>query len=403
MTRSARGTAVIGGGIVGLAVARELTIRYPGLPVTVFEKEDRIAAHQSGHNSGVVHAGIYYPPGSLKARLCVRGGSLLREFCHRHGVRLRELGKLVVASSAAELGGLAEIERRARANGVPGIRRVARAEIAEIEPYVRGVAALHSPHTASVDFTGMCQALVREITSAGGTIRLGTPVRSLSEGAFGAAVRSDAGAWTFDRLVVCAGLTGDNLAAQVGGLADMRIIPFRGEYYELRPAARHRVTGMVYPVPDPRYPFLGVHLTRDVDDGVHVGPNAVLALALEGYRWRDVRLGDLRDIGSWPGTWRLIRRHWRSGVREMTDSLVKRRYLAHVRTYLPQMQPGDLVRSTAGVRAQAVRRDGGLVDDFVLQPAGRVMLVRNAPSPAATSSLAIAEHVVSALDGGPAA
>jgi L-2-hydroxyglutarate oxidase len=401
MTRSARGTAVIGGGIVGLAVARELTIRYPGLPVTVFEKEDRIAAHQSGHNSGVVHAGIYYLPGSLKARLCVRGGSLLREFCHQHDVRLRELGKLVVASSAAELGGLAEIERRARANGVPGIRRVARAEIAEIEPYVRGVAALHSPHTASVDFTGMCQALVREITSAGGTIRLGTPVRSLSEGAFGAAVRSDAGAWTFDQLIVCAGLTGDSLAAQVGGLAGMRIIPFRGEYYELRPAARHRVTGMVYPVPDPRYPFLGVHLTRDVDDGVHVGPNAVLALALEGYRWRDARLRDLRDIGSWPGTWRLIRRHWRNGVREMADSLVKRRYLAHVRTYLPQMQPADLVRSAAGVRAQAVRRDGGLVDDFVLHPAGRVMLVRNAPSPAATSSLAIAEHIVSALNGAP--
>jgi (S)-2-hydroxyglutarate dehydrogenase len=402
MTRSARGAAVIGGGIVGLAVARELTVRYPGLPVTVFEKEDRVAAHQSGHNSGVVHAGLYYPPGSLKARLCVRGGSLLREFCRQHDVRLREFGKLVVASCPAELGGLAEIERRARANGVPGIRRVARTEITEIEPCVRGVAALHSPHTASVDFTGMCQALVREITSAGGTIRLGTPVRSLSEGAFGATVRSDAGAWTFDQLIVCAGLTGDSLAAQVGGLAGMRIIPFRGEYYELRPAARHRVKGMVYPVPDPRYPFLGVHLTRDVDDGVHVGPNAVLALALEGYRWRDVRLRDLRDIGSWPGTWRLIRRHWRNGVREMADSLVKRRYLAHVRTYLPQMQPADLVRSAAGVRAQAVRRDGGLVDDFVLQPAGRVMLVRNAPSPAATSSLAIAEHIVSALIGTPA-
>jgi (S)-2-hydroxyglutarate dehydrogenase len=399
MTRSARGTAVIGGGIVGLAVARELTIRHPGLPVTVFEKEDHIAAHQSGHNSGVVHAGIYYAPGSLKARLCVRGGSLLREFCQKHDVRLRELGKLVVASSAAELGGLAEIERRARANGVPGIRRVARTEIAEIEPYVRGVAALHSPHTASVDFTGMCQALAREITSADGTIRLGTRIRSLSEGAFGATVRSDAGAWTFDQLIVCAGLTGDNLAAQVGGLAGMRIIPFRGEYYELRPAARHRVRGMVYPVPDPRYPFLGVHLTRDVDGGVHVGPNAVLALALEGYRWRDIRLRDLRDIASWPGTWRLIGRHWRNGVREMTDSLVKRRYLANVRTYLPQLQPADLVRSAAGVRAQAVRRDGGLVDDFVLQQAGRVMLVRNAPSPAATSSLAIAEHIVSALAG----
>jgi (S)-2-hydroxyglutarate dehydrogenase len=399
MTSNARTAAVIGGGIVGLAVARELTTRYPGTQVTVFEKEDHVAAHQSGHNSGVVHAGIYYAPGSLKARLCVRGGSLLREFCQEHDIRLRELGKLVVATSDAELPGLAEIERRALANGVPGIRRIARTEITEIEPHVRGVAALHSPHTASVDFPGVCQALVREITSAGGTIRLTTPIRSISEGAFGATVRSDTGEWTFDQLVVCAGLTGDNLAAQVGGLADMRIIPFRGEYYELRPAARHRVNGMVYPVPDPRYPFLGVHLTRDVDDGVHVGPNAVLALALEGYRWRDIGLKDLRDIGSWPGTWRLIGQHWRHGIREMTGSLVKRRYLADVRAYLPEMQLGDLVRSTAGVRAQGVRRDGGLVDDFVLQSAGRIMLVRNAPSPAATSSLAIAEHIVSALNG----
>jgi (S)-2-hydroxyglutarate dehydrogenase len=399
MTGNARAAAVIGGGIVGLAVARELTIRYPGIKVTVFDKEDHVAAHQSGHNSGVVHAGIYYAPGSLKARLCVRGGSLLREFCQQHDIRLRELGKLVVASSDAELRGLAEIERRALANGVPGIRRISKTEIAEIEPYVQGVAALHSPHTASVDFVGMCQALVREITSAGGTLRLGTHIRSVSEGAFGAEVRSDTDAWTFDQMIVCAGLTGDTLAAQLDGLADMRIVPFRGEYYELRPPARRRVRGMVYPVPDPRYPFLGVHLTRDVDDGVHVGPNAVLALALEGYRWRDIRPRDLRAIGAWPGTWRLIGQHWRYGIKEMTDSLVKRRYLANVRTYLPEMQLGDLVRSTTGVRAQAVRRDGGLVDDFVLKSTGRVMLVRNAPSPAATSSLAIAEHIVSALNG----
>jgi (S)-2-hydroxyglutarate dehydrogenase len=403
MTRNARTAAVIGAGIVGLAVARELTTRYPSMQVTVFDKEDHVAAHQSGHNSGVVHAGIYYAPGSLKARLCVRGGSLLREFCQEHDVRLRELGKLVVATSDAELRGLAEIERRARANGVPGIRRIARTEIAEVEPHVHGVAALHSPHTASVDFPGVCRAMVQEITSAGGTIQLSTPIRSISEGAFGATIQSGTGAWTFDQLIVCAGLTGDNLAAQVRGLAGMRIIPFRGEYYELRPVARHRVKGMVYPVPDPRYPFLGVHLTRDVNDGVHVGPNAVLALALEGYRWRDIGLKDLREIGSWPGTWRLVGRHWRHGIREMAGSLVKQRYLADVRAYLPEMQLGDLVRSTAGVRAQGVRRDGGLVDDFVLQPAGRIMLVRNAPSPAATSSLAIAEHIVSALNGQPAA
>ena len=403
MISSAKQAAVIGGGIVGLAVARELTIRYPGLQVTVFDKEDHVAAHQSGHNSGVVHAGLYYAPGSLKAQLCVRGGSLLREFCQQHDIRLREFGKLVVASSEAELPGLAEIERRALANGVPGIRRVARTEIAEIEPYVRGAAALYSPHTASVNFVGMCQALAREVTSAGGTVRLGTHIRSVSEDTRGVAVRSDTDAWTFDQLIVCAGLTGDHLAAQLGGLADMRIVPFRGEYYELRPAARHRVKGMVYPVPDPRYPFLGVHLTRDVDNGVHVGPNAVLALAFEGYRWRDIGLRDLRDIGSWPGTWRLVRQHWRNGLAEMAGSLVKRRYLTNVRAYLPDMELGDLVRSTAGVRAQAIRRDGGLVDDFVLQSAGQVMLVRNAPSPAATSSLAIAEHIVSALNGKAAA
>jgi (S)-2-hydroxyglutarate dehydrogenase len=420
MTTSARTAAVIGGGIVGLAVARELTMRFPGIQVTVFEKESQLAAHQSGHNSGVVHAGIYYTPGSLKARLCLRGGGLLREFCQEHQIRLRELGKLVVASSVAELDGLAEIERRALANGVPGIRRVTKAEIGQIEPYVRGAGALHSPRTASVDFVGMCRALAEEITSAEGTIRLGTRIRSVSEGAFGVTVVSeDSGGSggsggsgvdgsgghesTFDQLIVCAGLTGDSLAAQVGGLADMRIVPFRGEYYELRPGARDRVKGMVYPVPDPRYPFLGVHLTRDVHDGVHVGPNAVLALALEGYRWRDVSLRDLRGVARWPGTARLIRQHWRYGLKEMADSLVKTRYLANVRKYLPDMQPADMVRSTAGVRAQAVRRDGSLVDDFVLQSTDRVMLVRNAPSPAATSSLAIAEHIVSALTTEPAA
>ncbi len=403
MSGTPQTAGVIGGGIVGLAVARELTLRYPGLAVTVFDKEDRVAAHQSGHNSGVVHAGLYYAPGSLKARLCVRGGSLLREFCQQHGIRLLKLGKLVVASSDDERPGLAEIERRALANGVPGLRRVTRTGIGEIEPYVRGVAALYSPHTASVDFTGMCQALAGEITAAGGTVRLGTPIGSVGQDDRGVTVRSGPRAWTFDQLIVCAGLTGDQLAAQLGGLADMRIVPFRGEYYELRPAARHRVRGMVYPVPDPRYPFLGVHLTRGVDGGVHVGPNAVLALALEGYRWGDIGLRDLRDIGSWPGTWRLVGRHWRNGLKEMAGSLVKHRYLADVRTYLPDMEPVDLVRSTAGVRAQAVRRDGGLVDDFVLHSAGRVMLVRNAPSPAATSSLAIAEYVVSALNGKAAA
>jgi L-2-hydroxyglutarate oxidase LhgO len=396
----ARSAGVIGGGILGLAVARELTIRYPGTRVTVFEKEDHVAAHQSGHNSGVVHAGIYYTPGSLKARLCLRGGNLLREFCARHDVRLREFGKLVVASSDNELPGLAEIERRAEANGVPGVRRVDRAEITEIEPHVRGVAALYSPHTASVDYIAMCRAMAGEITAAGGEVLLSTRIGAISDGTAGATVRSAEREWTVDLLVVCAGLTGDALAGQLGEAADMRIVPFRGEYYELRPEARDRVRGMVYPVPDPRYPFLGVHFTRDVHDGVHVGPNAVLALAMEGYRRRDVQPGDLREIARWPGTWRLARQHWRYGLTEMSGSLFKRRYLATVRRYMPGMRLDDMVRAGSGVRAQAVRRDGGLVDDFVLRRSGRVMLVRNAPSPAATSSLAIAEHIVAALDGG---
>jgi len=390
---------VIGAGILGLAVARELTIRYPGIAVTVLEKEDRVAAHQSGHNSGVVHAGVYYQPGSLKATLCRRGAAMTREFCQEHHVPLRELGKLIVATSKPELARLAEIERRAVCNQVPGIRRISQQQISEIEPYTTGLAALHSPHTAVVDYVAMCEALARIVASSGGAVLLRTPVTSISEGASAVRVRSVAAEWTFDWLIVCAGLTGDSLAAGLGRLGDLRIIPFRGEYYQLRPAARHRVRGLVYPVPDPRYPFLGVHLTRDVHGNVHVGPNAVLALAQQGYRWTDISAADLARIATWPGTWRLARRHWRSGVSEVTSSLSKRRYLARVRAYQPDLQLADLVRATAGVRAQAVRRNGTLVDDFELAAAGRILLVRNAPSPAATASLAIAEHVVARAAG----
>jgi len=397
MTTSARTAAVIGGGIVGLAVARELTRRFPGIEVTVFEKEDHLAAHQSGHNSGVVHAGIYYTPGSLKARLCLRGGSLLREFCQEHQIRLRELGKLVVASSETELTGLAEIERRATANGVPDLRRVSRGEIGQIEPYVIGAGALHSPHTASVDFVGMCHALAGEITSAGGTIKLSSPVIFVKEGASGAEVRSDEGAWTFDQLIVCAGLTGDSLAAQLGGVGDLRIIPFRGEYYELRPAARDRVKGMVYPVPDPRYPFLGVHLTPRVNGESDLGPNAVLALAREGYRRRDVSWDELSRLARSAAFRHLARQHWRTGVREIRGSLWRRAYLAEARSYLPWLEPGDVTSAPAGVRAQAVDLDGALVDDFRIHRVGPVTTVRNAPSPAATASMAIAEHIVAEL------
>lgn len=394
---SLKSVGVVGAGILGLAVARELTIRYPGVAVTVFEKEGHVAAHQSGHNSGVVHAGVYYPPGSLKASLCRRGAAMTREFCQQHGVPLRELGKLIVAVSEQELPGLAEIERRSTLNQVPGIRRLTEAQIGEIEPHIYGVAALHSPSTAAVDFIAMCEELARAVKSSGGEVLLNTQVIGVRETPSAVRVISPAASRDVDYLIVCAGLSSDHFAASLNRSGDLRIVPFRGEYYELRPQVRDRVRGMVYPVPDPRYPFLGVHLTRRVDDTVQVGPNAVLALALEGYRWRNVSLRDVAQIARWPGTWQLARQHWRSGVKEIGGSLSKRRYLAGVRAYLPDLRLQDLVRSKSGVRAQAVRRDGSLEDDFVLQADGRVLLVRNAPSPAATASLAIAEHVVSTV------
>ena len=389
--------AVVGGGIVGLAVARELSRRYRGLAVTVVDKESTIAAHQSGHNSGVVHAGVYYKPGSLKATLCRRGGGLLREFCQEHDLPYRELGKLIVASSRSELPGLADIEERSHRNGVPDVARLGRSEIADVEPFAAGVAALHSPRTAAVDYVAICRAMAAEVERDGGKVLLGQEVTGVTATASGVDIVANRRPWRFDRLVVCAGLGGDRIARVVDRRAGLRTIPFRGEYYALRPEARHRVRGMIYPVPDPRYPFLGVHLTRGVDDSVHVGPNAVLALAMEGYRRRNVDLGDLCRISSWPGTWRLVGKHWRHGMTELASSLSTRRYLAEVRRYLPTLELADLTSAGAGVRAQAVDRSGRLVDDFVLQDAGSVFLVRNAPSPAATSSLAIAEHVVAAM------
>lgn len=391
---------VIGAGIVGLAVARQLSLEYPGIDVAVFEKEDHVAPHQSGHNSGVVHAGVYYRPGSLKARFCLRGASLLREYCAEHDIRYRELGKLIVARDRSELAGLSAIEDRARRNGVPGISRIAHDDITGLEPSVTGVAALHSPHTAVVDYVGVCEAIARDVRRADGRIFLSSPVTAIAERGGRVEVRAVDAAHRFDQVIVCGGLHGDRLARAAGQLDDLRIIPFRGEYYTLRSGARSRITGLVYPVPDPRYPFLGVHFTRDVADTVHVGPNAVLALALEGYRYTDISLRDINEMARWPGTWRLAVRHWRHGVRELTASISKRVYLSQARRYVPSLQLDDLVAAGAGVRAQAVDRGGNLVDDFALRHAGRVLLVRNAPSPAATSSLAIAEHIVSAAAGG---
>ncbi|GIH91762.1 L-2-hydroxyglutarate oxidase [Planobispora siamensis] len=388
---------VVGAGIVGLAIARELALTR-GARVTVLDKEDRVAAHQTGHNSGVVHAGLYYRPGSLKAKLCRDGVALLREYCAEHAIPYDEAGKLVIASTAAERSGLRAIAERARDNGVPGLAELDALGLREIEPHAVGVAALHSPHTAIVDFSEVARCLARDVEKAGGAVRLSHTVRALRETASGVEVLTDGPDGRrrlgFDGLVVCAGLGTDAVARMAGVEGDVRIVPFRGEYYALADGARHLVRGLIYPVPDPRYPFLGVHLTRRIDGEVLVGPNAVMALALEGYSWRDVDLGDLRRIAAWEGARRMAVRHWRTGIREVAGSLARGAFLRAARRYVPELTGADLVRTAGGVRAQAVARDGSLSDDFVMDAHGRIALLRNAPSPAATSSLAIARHLV---------
>jgi len=384
---------VIGAGIVGLAVARQLLIDGPGEPVIVLDKEERVAAHQTGHNSGVVHAGIYYPPGSLKAQLCRRGRDLLGEFCAANGIRVDPVGKLVVALNEAERDRLAEIERRALANGVSDVVMLDGPGLRRIEPEVAGVAAVHSPSTAIVDFVAVAGALAADITTRGGTVRLGSEVLDVRQGHGDVVVTTTAGEITADRVVVCGGLQSARLATLIGGDPDPQIVPFRGEYFRLTPDAADRVRGLVYPVPDPRYPFLGIHLTRRIDGGVDVGPNAVLALALEGYRRSTVSLADVRDILAWNGFRVMARQNWRMGAREMLGSLSKRYFAAQARAYLPGLRAAQLVPAPSGVRAQAIRRNGDLVDDFWITHDDRITMVRNAPSPAATSSLAIAEYI----------
>ncbi|HUR06939.1 MAG TPA: L-2-hydroxyglutarate oxidase [Nonomuraea sp.] len=381
---------VIGAGIVGLAVARELA-NTRGAEVTVLDKENSVGAHQTGHNSGVVHAGIYYPPGSLKARLCREGVALLKEYCAHHRLPYEEVGKLVVACTGAERPRLAALAERARANGVPGIVELDALALREIEPHAVGVGAVHSPHTAITDFPAVARRLALDVAELGGSVRLGHPVRAIRETARGVEVLAAGRRFAFDRLVICAGLSTDAVARMAGRPGDIRIVPFRGEYYALEGAAKDLVRGLIYPVPDPRYPFLGVHLTRHIDGEVLVGPNAVLALAYEGYRGLNLR--NSWQILRWPGTLRMARQHWRTGLKEVHGSLVKGAFVRAARRYVPELTASDLRRTEGGVRAQAVAKDGRLVDDFAVDVQGRVVLVRNAPSPAATSSLAIARHI----------
>jgi L-2-hydroxyglutarate oxidase len=385
---------VVGGGILGLATAHRIMHDRPGSTVTVLEKEDRWAAHQTGHNSGVIHAGVYYPPGSLKAQFCSAGRQSMVAFCRTHDIPVEICGKLVVASSAEEVPRLNALHERSRANGL-NVRLLTPDEAREYEPHVACVAAMHVPETGIVDYVAVCRTLVRLLTEAGADLRLGTRVTGIDADtlAGGSVVRTDRGALHADVVVNCAGLHADRIARLAGLDAPAQIVPFRGEYYELRPERRDLVRGLIYPVPDPRFPFLGVHLTRMIDGSVHAGPNAVLAMSREGYSWGAIRPRDLAEEATYPGLWRLGRRHYRYGAQEVLRSLSKALFVRSLARLVPEITADDVVPAGAGVRAQAVRPDGSLVDDFLVQRADGQVHVLNAPSPAATSALEIARHV----------
>ncbi|MFF4087726.1 L-2-hydroxyglutarate oxidase [Streptomyces nigra] len=380
---------VVGGGIVGLATAYAVTRAAPGTRVTVLEKEPGPARHQTGRNSGVIHSGVYYRPGSLKARYAVGGAAEMVKFCAEYGVAHAVTGKLIVATGREELPRLHALAQRGRENGI-AVRELGAAQIADHEPEVRGLAALHVPTTGVCDFTGVARRLAE---ASGAEIRYGAHVERVDRRpSLGVAVRTTRGDIVRGRVLVnCAGLHCDELARLTGDDPEARIVPFRGEYYTLR--RPELVRGLVYPVPDPAFPFLGVHLTRGIDDGVHIGPNAVPALAREGYGWGVVRPRELGTTLAWPGAWRMARRHWRYGAGELRRSLSKAAFTDAVRRLLPAVEPEDLEPAAAGVRAQAVLRDGSLVDDFLIREGPRAVHVLNAPSPAATASLPIGREV----------
>ena len=391
---------VVGAGIVGLAAAREIASRRPDLRVAVLEKEDRVGMHQTGHNSGVVHAGIYYVPGSLKAKLCVAGAHELYEFCERHGVAHERCGKVIVARSEDELPRLEELERRGRANGVPGLRRVTAAELTELEPHARGVAALHSPFTGIADFAGVARALAEDLRTREVPVATGCGVERMAVQGGQVVLAHSRGEVRARFVVVCAGAWADRMAVAAGAPADPRIVPFRGAYMKLRPERRHLVRSLIYPVPDPQLPFLGVHLSRHVDGQVLLGPTALLAGARDAYALRRIRPRDLAATLAWPGTWRMARRWWRTGVVEMRLAANRRSFARAAAEFVPELEPGDVEPAFAGVRAQALGRDGKLLDDFVVSETERALHVRNAPSPAATSSLAIARLIADRAERG---
>jgi L-2-hydroxyglutarate oxidase LhgO len=383
--------AIIGGGIVGLATAYRLLEARPDLRITVLEQEADIGQHQSGHNSGVVHAGLYYAPGSLKARLCREGKAELEAFCESHAIPVEHTGKLVVALDEEELPRFEGLREKATANGVPGLEVVGPERIREIEPHAVGIRALWSPSTGIVDFRLVTRAIADDVRVRGATIQTGTRVTRIDRRSDGQLVGWQGGELLAASVIACAGLWADRVARLTGddGADAPRIVPFRGDYYTLTPDAAPLVRGLIYPVPDPRFPFLGVHLTRRIDGQVWAGPNAVLAFKRTGYRRRDISIPDLVGTLTYPGFLRLAGRYLRTGLAEMWRDLSKAAFLRELQRYVPELRADQLVFGPSGVRAQALRRDGSLVDDFDLAGSDRVIHVRNAPSPAATASLAI--------------
>ena len=383
---------------MGLAVARELIRRRPHASVCVLEREAEIGSHQTSHNSGVIHAGVYYAPGSLKARLCVQGARELYEYCEQRGIAVERCGKVIIATRSCELARLDELERRGLANGVSGLRRIDAEGIRELEPHARGIAGLHSPHTGIVDFQAVARAYAQDVRDSGATLATGCGVNAVRVAGRSLLLSHSHGSTEAAHAVFCAGAWADRLAVAAGAHAGPRIVPFRGAYLRLAPERRDLVRSLIYPVPDPSLPFLGVHLTRRIGGDVLIGPTALLAGARDAYSLARVRPRDLFDTLVWPGTWRLLGRWWSTGVTELRHAAVPSAFVRAAARYVPELQVGDVQRAFAGVRAQALARDGTLVDDFVFARTERALHVRNAPSPAATSSLTIARHVADEAD-----
>jgi L-2-hydroxyglutarate oxidase len=386
--------AIIGGGIIGLATALELSTQYPRYRIGVVEKEEKLAAHQTGHNSGVIHSGIYYKPGSLKARNCVTGGRALMEFCHENGIEYELCGKVIVATDEREIAGLDVLYERGIANGVPGLRMIGAEELKELEPHARGLKALHSPNTGIIDYTEVTLAYGDRFRDNGGEVVTGARVRGIRQTDGFINMETDRGDIRAKHLVNCAGLYSDVVARMMGVKQDVRIIPFRGEYYMLSPEARHLVRGLIYPVPNPEFPFLGVHFTRTVHGDVEAGPNAVLAFAREGYKMTHVNVMETLGTLNYRGFWAMGARYWRRGMQEFYRSLSKAAFVKSLQLLVPEINASHLERGGAGVRAQEVERNGLMGDDFHITETRNAIHVRNAPSPGATASLAIGKDIV---------